>query len=77
MLYRPFHQLQSPKVEVFLTGDRGWGVKAAEPIAKGSFVVEYAGEIMHIPCLTCLKYPNSPDLTSVVVLLPEDKFGLS
>lgn len=45
--YRPFHQLQSPKVEVFLTRDRGWGVKAAEPIARGSFVVEYAGETMH------------------------------
>ena len=42
---RPFHQLQSPKVEVFLTPDRGWGVKAAEPIAKGSFIVEYAGEL--------------------------------
>ena len=41
---RPFHQLQSPKVEVFLTLDRGWGVKAAQPITKGIFIVEYAGQ---------------------------------
>lgn len=45
---RPFHQLQSPKVEVFLTGDRGWGVKAAEPVAKGSFIVEYAGKCLRL-----------------------------
>ena len=35
-------------MEVFLTRDRGWGVKAAQPIAKGSFIVEYAGEVMHL-----------------------------
>lgn len=40
---RPFHDLQSPQVEVFLTDNRGWGVKAAETIMKGTFVVEYAG----------------------------------
>ena len=45
---RPFHQLQSPKVEVFLTRDRGWGVKAAELVAKGSFIVEYAGKCLHL-----------------------------
>ena len=41
---RPFHQLSSPKVDVFLTSNRGWGVRAAEPIPKGTFIVEYAGE---------------------------------
>ena len=45
---RPFHQLQSPKVEVFLTRDRGWGVKAAEHVPKGSFIVEYAGKCLHL-----------------------------
>ncbi|KAL0051651.1 hypothetical protein WJX82_011245 [Trebouxia sp. C0006] len=43
---RPFHQLASPQVEVFLTTNRGWGVKAAEPIAKGTFIIEYAGEVV-------------------------------
>ena len=40
---RPFHELQSPEVKVFLTTNRGWGVKAAQPISKGTFIVEYAG----------------------------------
>ena len=32
-----------PPVEVFLTQEKGWGVRAAAPISKGAFVVEYAG----------------------------------
>lgn len=44
MLCRPFHQLQSPEMEVFLTSNRGWGVKAGEPITRGAFIVEYAGK---------------------------------
>lgn len=31
---------------VFRTRDRGWGVKANSPIAKGTFVAEYLGEIL-------------------------------
>ena len=31
-------------MEVFLTSNRGWGVKAGEPITRGAFIVEYAGE---------------------------------
>ncbi|PSC72083.1 histone H3 Lys 36 methyltransferase ASH1 isoform A [Micractinium conductrix] len=43
---RPFVELQSPSMEVFLTPDKGWGVRAAGFIPKGSFVVEYAGEVV-------------------------------
>ena len=35
--------LQLPKMDLFLTENRGWGVKAAAPIPKGIFIVEYAG----------------------------------
>jgi SET domain-containing protein len=35
--------LQLPKMDLFLTENRGWGVKAAAPIPKGAFIVEYAG----------------------------------
>ncbi len=42
---RQFHQLPQPRMEVFLTSDRGFGVRAAEPIARGSFVVEYTGAL--------------------------------
>lgn len=43
---RPFHQLPCPNMEVFLTTDKGWGVRAAEFIPKGHYVVEYAGEVV-------------------------------
>ncbi len=42
-LCRPFHALPMPKTELFLTDNRGWGVKAAEHIPRGTFIVEYAG----------------------------------
>ena len=47
-LCRPFHLLPVPKTELFLTDNRGWGVKAAEQIPRGTFIVEYAGTF----CLT-------------------------
>lgn len=43
---RPFHQLPCPNMEVFLTKDKGWGVRAAAFIPKGHYVVEYAGEVV-------------------------------
>jgi hypothetical protein len=42
-LCRPFHQLEAPRMQTFLTANRGWGVRAAEVIPKGTFIVEYAG----------------------------------
>jgi len=33
-------------LEIFKTKNRGWGVKALEPIPRGSFVSEYVGEII-------------------------------
>jgi hypothetical protein len=43
---RPFVELASPAMEVFLTPDKGWGVRASAFIPRGSFVVEYAGEVI-------------------------------
>lgn len=41
---QPFHKLRPPRMEAFLTGNgRGWGVRAAQPVSKGDFIVEYAG----------------------------------
>jgi SET domain-containing protein len=33
-------------LQVFWTGSKGWGLRATSPIQKGSFVFEYAGEIV-------------------------------
>ncbi|XP_021265143.1 histone-lysine N-methyltransferase SETMAR [Numida meleagris] len=34
------------RLEVFKTAEKGWGVRALEPIAEGRFVCEYAGEVL-------------------------------
>ncbi|KAI3669886.1 hypothetical protein L6452_41348 [Arctium lappa] len=34
------------KLEVFKTEDKGWAVRAAEPIDRGTFVCEYIGEVI-------------------------------
>ncbi|GAB4819069.1 hypothetical protein N2152v2_006115 [Parachlorella kessleri] len=44
---RPFWQLDQPGMEVFLTDTKGWGVRAAQPIPRGTFIVEYAGEVIN------------------------------
>ncbi|KAL0022877.1 hypothetical protein WJX77_002936 [Trebouxia sp. C0004] len=43
---RSFEELKSPLVEAFLTPNRGWGVKAAQLLRDGSFIVEYVGEVI-------------------------------
>ncbi len=40
---RPFAALAQPDMEVFLTEDKGWGVRARQRIPRGTFIVEYAG----------------------------------
>lgn len=42
---KPFHLLKAPPLEVFLTDNRGHGVRLTQPLDKGQFVVEYAGEV--------------------------------
>ncbi|OXB81564.1 UNVERIFIED_CONTAM: hypothetical protein H355_008412 [Colinus virginianus] len=34
------------RLQVFLTDKKGWGVRALQPIAQGTFVCEYAGEVL-------------------------------
>lgn len=42
-----FHRRRSPKMTPFFTPDqRGWGIRVDEPVRKGSFVIEYVGEII-------------------------------
>lgn len=35
------------KLEVFKSRHKGWGVRAAEPISRGTFVCEYIGEVLN------------------------------
>lgn len=42
-----FHRRRSPKMTPFFTPDqRGWGIRVDEPVRRGSFVIEYVGEII-------------------------------
>lgn len=43
-----FVKCQYAEVEVFLTLDRGWGVRAKTDIKKGEFVSEYVGELIDV-----------------------------
>lgn len=36
----------APGVERFMTENKGWGVKAKQPIKKGTYIIEYVGEIV-------------------------------
>lgn len=35
------------KLEVFISPHKGWGVRAAEAISRGTFVCEYVGEVLN------------------------------
>ncbi|KAG8100288.1 hypothetical protein GUJ93_ZPchr0013g36538 [Zizania palustris] len=37
--------------EVFKTGDRGWGLRSWDPIRAGTFICEYAGEVIDKNCV--------------------------
>mmetsp|Transcript_21384 Transcript_21384/g.64125 ORF Transcript_21384/g.64125 Transcript_21384/m.64125 type:complete len:1271 (-) Transcript_21384:161-3973(-) len=43
---KPFHLLKMPRIQTFLTENRGHGVRAMQFIARGTFVVEYVGEVL-------------------------------
>ncbi|KAF6258157.1 hypothetical protein COO60DRAFT_1152954 [Scenedesmus sp. NREL 46B-D3] len=43
---KPFHLLKAPQLDVFLTRNRGHGVRMTQPLRQGNFVVEYAGEVI-------------------------------
>ena len=39
-------QAEYPPLELFFTGLKGWGVRTRVPIARGTFIIEYVGEIV-------------------------------
>eukprot|EP00850_Spirogloea_muscicola_P003504 SM000014S00292 [mRNA] locus=s14:527572:531588:+ [translate_table: standard] len=47
----PFHRRRGPKLKPVKTEKCGWGVRAAEDIKEGSFIIEYVGEV--IDDVTC------------------------
>ncbi|BES96218.1 AWS [Nesidiocoris tenuis] len=43
---RNFDRKLYPKLMPFYTDSKGWGLKTAEPIKKGDFIIEYVGEVI-------------------------------
>lgn len=44
---RPLSALPVPKTKIIRTENRGWGLVLQEPVKAGTFIVEYAGEIVN------------------------------
>ena len=53
MLRRGFQNLANPRMEAFQTQHTGWGVRACQPIAKGNFIIEYAGAPLALYIVEC------------------------
>lgn len=53
-----FHERKTPVLQVFHTGNKGWGLKAGEDIQTGQFVIEYIGEIIGVESLIERKKVN-------------------
>ena len=51
--------LQLPRMDLFLTENRGWGVRAAAPIPRGAYIVEYAGAPMLLSVKSSVTSPQS------------------
>ena len=45
---RRFQKREFAKVEPFRTVNRGWGLRALEPLTKGQFIIEYVGEVIDL-----------------------------
>eukprot|EP00158_Paraphelidium_tribonemae_P008965 Partr_v1_DN28736_c0_g2_i4_m62490 putative SET domain containing 2 len=45
-LNRRFQKREYAPVDIFLTAEKGYGLKAKQDIAKGQFVIEYVGEVV-------------------------------
>eukprot|EP00871_Galdieria_phlegrea_P002926 jgi/Galph1/3634/GphlegSOOS_G2306.1 len=43
-----FYKCEYVAVKLFRAGDRGWGLKAAQFIPKGTFIMEYQGEVVDL-----------------------------
>ncbi|KAL7415756.1 hypothetical protein BDY24DRAFT_413322 [Mrakia frigida] len=45
---KSLYKRKSPDIKIFWTGNRGFGLQAVEKIPKGTFVIDYRGEIIEI-----------------------------
>uniref|UniRef100_H3DES3 Histone-lysine N-methyltransferase NSD3 n=1 Tax=Tetraodon nigroviridis TaxID=99883 RepID=H3DES3_TETNG len=57
------------ETEVVKTADRGWGLKANQPIKKGEFVIEYVGEVIDAEeCQQRIKRAHENHMTNFYML---------
>lgn len=60
---------QNARTELFLTGNRGWGLKAATDLNVGDFVIEYVGEVLdEAMCRERLKKAHSQNNNNFYML---------
>lgn len=58
-------------LEVYSTGNRGWGVRTLEPIPRGTFVCEYAGEVISFEEARHRQLTQGPEENNYIIAIRE------
>ncbi|KAM8867530.1 histone-lysine N-methyltransferase SETMAR [Synchiropus picturatus] len=59
------------KLEVFCTATRGWGVRTLQPITRGMFVCEYAGEVIGFDEARRRQLAQTPEDNNYIIAVRE------
>ncbi|KAL2091507.1 hypothetical protein ACEWY4_013770 [Coilia grayii] len=59
------------RLRLFLTLDRGWGVRAVEAVPRGAFVCEYAGEVIGLEEAQRRQLAQGPDDMNYIIAVRE------
>ncbi|CAK6958322.1 histone-lysine N-methyltransferase SETMAR isoform X1 [Scomber scombrus] len=59
------------RLEVFSTRNRGWGVRTLEPIPRGTFVCEYAGEVISFEEAKHRQLAQGPEENNYIIAVRE------
>uniref|UniRef100_A0A061SJB3 Set domain protein 110 n=2 Tax=Tetraselmis sp. GSL018 TaxID=582737 RepID=A0A061SJB3_9CHLO len=74
---KPFYLRPLPRLRVFHTGNRGWGVKTVDGLKKGEFICEYVGEVINwVECNKRIMEAKSIGSTGAAFYMMELQPGL-
>ncbi|KAM3877976.1 histone-lysine N-methyltransferase SETMAR [Diretmus argenteus] len=59
------------RLEVFRTKERGWGVRTLQPLTPGTFVCEYAGEVIGSEEARCRQLAQGPEDNNYIIAVRE------
>lgn len=59
------------RLEVYCTGTKGWGVRTLEPVPNGTFVCEYAGEVISFEEARRRQLAQKPEENNYIISVRE------